>query len=100
MYRGDALTSFSYPDYQDIRNASKLLQGIAGRDDLRVGVVIDREAEPAWAEIVTANYFDVLGVPIAAGRGFLPSDDVHRHRTDGGVEPRILGRSGSARIRK
>lgn len=76
MYRGDTLTSFSYPDYRDIRSASKLLQGIAGRDDLRVGIVIDREAEPAWAEIVTANYFDVLGVPITAGRGFLPSDDV------------------------
>ena len=76
LYRGNALTSFSYPDYQDIRNAAKQLQGVIGRDDLRVGVVIDREAEPAWAEIVTANYFEVLGVPIVAGRGFLPTDDV------------------------
>jgi len=75
LYRGDALTSFSYPDYQDIRRAAKQLQGVAGRDDLRVGIVIDREAEPAWAEIVTANYFDVLGVPIVAGRGFLAADD-------------------------
>jgi predicted permease len=76
LYRGNALTSFSYPDYQDIRHATKQLRGVIGRDDLRVGVVIDREAEPAWAEIVTANYFEVLGVPIVAGRGFLPSDDV------------------------
>ena len=58
-------------------DAGVALEGrIAPPGDLRVGVVIDREAEPAWAEIVTANYFDVLGVPIVAGRGFLPSDDV------------------------
>ena len=39
--------------------------------------MVDREAERAWAEIVSANFFDVLGVPvIAAGRSFAPADDV------------------------
>ena len=76
LYRGNTLTSLSYPDYRDIRSGAKLLQGVAGRDDLRVGVVIDRDAEPAWAEIVTANFFDVLGVPITLGRGFIPTEDV------------------------
>lgn len=75
VYRGNPQTSLSYPDYRDIRDAAKLLQGIAGRDDLRVGVVIDRDAEPAWAEIVTANFFDVLGVPIALGRGFIAEEE-------------------------
>jgi predicted permease len=76
LYRGDVMTSFSYPDYQDIRAAAKQLRGVAGRDDLRVGIVIDREAEPAWAEIVTANFFEVLEVPIVNGRGFVAADDV------------------------
>lgn len=75
MYRGDALTSMSFPDYQDIRDGVKQLQGVTGRDDLAVGVVIDREAERAWAEVVTANFFDVLGVPIVSGRGFTAADN-------------------------
>lgn len=74
LYRGDALTSMSYPDYRDIQSV-KQFQGVAGRDDLAVGVVIDREAERAWAELVTGNFFEVLGVPIVAGRGFTEADN-------------------------
>jgi putative ABC transport system permease protein len=76
LYRGDPLTSFSYPDYKDIQAGARLLQGVAGYDDLAVGVVIDREAERAWAEIVTGNLFDVLGVKASAGRTFTAADDV------------------------
>ena len=76
LLRGEPLPSFSYLDYRDIREASRLLQGVAGRDDLAVGIVIDREAERAWAEIVTANFFDVLGVGAVAGRTLTPADDV------------------------
>lgn len=75
MYRGDALTSLSYPDLQDVSGGVKQLHGVAGRDDLAVGVVIDREAERAWAELVTANFFEVLGVPIVSGRGFTTADN-------------------------
>jgi predicted permease len=75
LYRGETLTSMSYPDYRDIRSAAKQLQGVAARDDLRVGIVIDREAERTWAELVTSNFFDVLGVPIVLGRGFTSADD-------------------------
>jgi putative ABC transport system permease protein len=76
LYRGDPLPSFSYPDYRDIRDGARLLHGVAGRDDLAVGVVIDREAERGWAEIATANFFDVLGVGVVAGRTFVLADDV------------------------
>ena len=75
-FKGDTLTSFSYLDYQDLRRQTKLLSGLAGRDDLSVGIVIDREAERAWSEVVTANYFDVLGVPMTIGRGFRPEEDL------------------------
>jgi predicted permease len=76
LYRGEPLPSFSYPDYRDIRDGSQLLQGVAGRDDLAVGIAVDRDAERAWGEIVTANFFDVLGVRAALGRTFTPADDV------------------------
>ncbi len=76
IFRGSDLTSFSYLAYRDLIAATRSFSGVAARDDLGVGVVIDREAERAWAEIVTSNYFDVLGVPMWRGRPLQPADDV------------------------
>lgn len=75
MFRGEPLTSFSYPDFRDLRASTRALSGLAGRDDLAVGIVIDREAERAWAELVTSNFFDVLGVSAWRGRVLQPADD-------------------------
>ena len=75
LYRGDTMPSFSYPDYQDLTRGSTQLTGITGYEDLAVGIVVDREAERAWAQIVTSNLFDVLGVPVALGRGFTADDE-------------------------
>ncbi len=75
LNRGDILVSFSYPDYQDLSRGLKQVTGITGFDDLAVGIVIDSDAERAWAQIVTANFFDVLGAPIATGRGFTAEDN-------------------------
>jgi predicted permease len=75
LYKGDVLPSFSYPDYQDISRAAKQVTGIVGTEDLSVGVVIDRDAERAWSEIVTTNFFDVLGAKIALGRGFTADEE-------------------------
>ena len=86
LYKGDVMPSFSYPDYQDISRAAKQVTGITGWDDLSVGIVIDRDAERAWAEIVTANFFDVLGVPVPLGRAFTPQDDA-----PGGASTVVIG---------
>src|SRR5688572_4845669 len=103
IYRGDVMPSFSYPDYQDLTRASTQLTGIAGYEDLAVGIVVDREAERAWAQIVTSNLFDVLGVPVALGRGFTTDDekpgtsaaavlsDAYWKRRFNG-DPRVIGR--------
>ena len=76
IYKGDVMPSFSYPDYKDIAAASKRLTAITAFEQLAVGVVVDREAERAWVELVSANFFDVLGVPVILGRSFAVSDDV------------------------
>ena len=76
LYRGEVMPSFSYPDYQDIARTATKLSGITGFEDLAVGVVIDREAERAWVQLVTSNFFDVLGAPIALGRGFAANEDL------------------------
>jgi macrolide transport system ATP-binding/permease protein len=75
LYKGDVLPSFSYPDYQDIRTAAKQVSGITAFDDMSVGVVVDREAERAWTQIVTTNFFEVLGAPVVLGRGFTAQEE-------------------------
>jgi predicted permease len=74
MYRGAPLTSFSYLDYREMASVAAF-SGVVARDDVGVGIVIDKEAERAWAEIVSGNFFDVLGVGAWRGRPLQPSDD-------------------------
>ena len=75
LYRGEVMPSVSYPDYQDLGGAATRLSGIAGFDDLAVGVVVDREAERAWSQVVTANFFEVLGADVTLGRAFIAEED-------------------------
>jgi predicted permease len=75
LYRGDVMPSFSYPDYQDLARSAKQVSALIGFDDAAVGVVVDREAERAWSQVVTANFFDVLGVPMTVGRSFTADEE-------------------------
>lgn len=66
----------SYPEFRDYRERRP-----EGVDDiiaytvlpmsLRTGV----DAERVWGQVVSGNYFDVLGVRAAFGRTFLPEED-------------------------
>jgi predicted permease len=70
---GDFMTS-SYPDYQDHRDHLKLLAGLAmvRPDPLSIGE--EDHAERIWGELVTGNYFAVLGVKPVLGRFFSPDE--------------------------
>ena len=70
---GEFMTS-SYPDYQDQRDHLKLLAGLAMNrpDPLSIGE--EDHAERVWGELVTGNYFALLGVKPAAGRIFSPEE--------------------------
>ena len=70
---GDFMPS-SYPDYQDHRDHLKLLAGLAmvRPDPLSIGE--EDHAERVWGELVTGNYFAVLGVKPALGRFFSPEE--------------------------
>jgi predicted permease len=66
---------FSYPDYVDYRERNQVLSGLLAfrRADLSLGA--GDEAEKVAGEFVSGNYFDLLGVKMARGRGFLPAED-------------------------
>ena len=64
----------SYPDFVDFRDRLKLFEGIAVTHIAVFSVGKDDHAERLWGELVSGNFFAVLGVKPEAGRLFLPSE--------------------------
>ncbi len=75
-YGGDDKDFFSYPMYRDLRDKNVVFNGLIANDEKFVGVQWENRSEIAEAELVSGNYFDVLGLKPALGRLLLPSDDV------------------------
>ena len=66
---------FYYETYQRLRAAQPFLQELAASGAVRVNVSIEGVAESTMGQLVSGNYYDVLGVPPVAGRVFSPEDD-------------------------
>ena len=71
---GDQLGTSSYPDYADLRD-SGVLGGLATFAGISLTLDTDGLTERIDAQVVSGNYFDVLGVRPAAGRAFSPEED-------------------------
>jgi putative ABC transport system permease protein len=65
----------SYLNYKDYRDLNQVFSGLALYSSIGVSLTNSGEPEPAIAEIVSGNFFDVLGVKTARGRGFQPDED-------------------------
>jgi len=69
-------SAFSYPLYRDMNAATgALFQGIVGRLAEGVTLAHGQESELVRCELVSGNYFDVLGVRSWRGRLLHASDD-------------------------
>ncbi len=66
---------FSYPMYKDLRDQNQVFQGMLAADKTLVGVSWRNQAESKDAEVVTGNYFELLGLKPAVGRLFTQNDD-------------------------
>jgi predicted permease len=62
-----------YADYLEFRDRSTTLD-LAAFDDQRVSVRRGIDTHAAFGELVTANYFAVVGIPAAIGRMLRPED--------------------------
>ncbi len=78
--------TFSYPMYRDFRDENTVFDGILARFPTPLTLMASGQAERVSGELVTGNYFDVLGVRAQIGRTFTPDDD----RTPGGHPVVIL----------
>ncbi len=70
---------FSYPMYKDLRDQNQVFQGMIAADKTTVGVSWHNQAENKDAEVVTGNYFQLLGLHPAVGRLFTPQDDTAKN---------------------
>ncbi|MFN7943776.1 MAG: ABC transporter permease [Blastocatellia bacterium] len=75
-FSGQLYGTSSYPDYLDLRERADVLEGLLAfwQQSVMPGAAGEAQ-EPLNAEIVTGNYFAVLGVTPSSGRAFLPEED-------------------------
>lgn len=67
--------SFSYPMYADLRDRNQVFSGVIARGGAQINVSYGDQNERVAAELVSGNYFDVLGVRPWAGRLMTQEDD-------------------------
>lgn len=75
FYGGDAHDYFSYPTYRELRDKNSVFSGVLANNEGQVGLRWNNQPELANCELVSGNYFDVLGVRPAIGRLIVPADD-------------------------
>lgn len=95
----------SYPDFVALRDQPTGFAGVMGSRLTAATLGRGRGARQVWTEIVSSNYFDVLGVQPGRGRLFQPSDETAPGRpaavviSDGlwrrdySADPDILGKT-------
>src|SRR5580698_7354248 len=96
----------SYPDFIDFRDRLKLLDGVAVTHPSALSVGREDHADRVWGELVSGNFFSVLGVQPELGRLFLPAEFADAPgkfpivvisdrywRAHFGADPSIIGRT-------
>ena len=66
---------FTYPDIEAMRDGQQSFTGITAGSFAQMSLTGKGKPERVWGMVVSANYFDVLGVRSFLGRGFLPVED-------------------------
>ena len=77
-YAGSDQLYFSYPMYRDLRDQNAVFSGMLAMFPKQVGLQWKNSSSLVKSELVSGNYFSVLGIKPAFGRLFLPEDSAAR----------------------
>jgi predicted permease len=69
------LVAFSYPMYREFRDGNPVFSGVMARFPINFSMSWHDQTERVSGDLVSGNYFDVLGVEAAIGRTFSNEDD-------------------------
>jgi predicted permease len=98
-------TSVSWPDIQDLQRSCTLIDTFITDRIMGTTLSVGDRADRAIGSVVSANYFDALGVRPIMGRGFQPGEDTGRNahpvtviayltwKQRYGGDPSIIGRT-------
>jgi len=90
LMRGDGGgPTISYPDFTVLRERNEVLSDLALYTQAPISFGNNVRSEVVLGGVVSANYFDVLGITPTLGRTFLPEED----RTPGGHSVVVLSHS-------
>ncbi len=67
--------AFSYPNYRDLRDTVTVFRSLAAHSVAFVGVGDGTLTRRVFADVVSANYFETFGSPLALGRAFTPAEE-------------------------
>src|SRR5262245_49631879 len=101
----DRYRDFSYPGYVDMRERADIFDSLLAHTFSTVGITEGDVTTQTFASIVSANYFETLGVRLAAGRAFTAEEErpgSQRHVAVAsyavwrrkGLEPSVIGSPG------
>src|SRR5262249_26954742 len=72
--REHVFASLSYPHYRHYRDHARCFTGLAAWTAVEA-YINNPKPQPIVAALVSANYFDLLGVHLSAGRSFTPDEE-------------------------
>ncbi|HYL72859.1 MAG TPA: ABC transporter permease [Bryobacteraceae bacterium] len=73
--KGNIFDSFSYKDYLALREVPNVLTGLSAVTDVAINLASNEATERVPGELVSGNYFPLLGVHPRIGRLIGPDDD-------------------------
>ncbi len=65
----------SYPDYLDYREQNEVFSGLVAHTYAPMAITVSDVPEVVWGQLVSWDYFSVLGVEPRLGRAFVPEED-------------------------
>ena len=72
---GNTFPTLSFPNYRDIRDRNNVLSGLVAYRILPTSLGLPGNSQRLWGNLVTGNYFDLLGVKPVRGRLLHSEDD-------------------------